>query len=174
MVRKANELLRTSELDRQDEFAALEADLAFYRRLGGASGSQAPLTVHYTELQATGSPRVFRVIFTLTQNLRWAAVIAGDVELGIEGILDGAARTLTQDDLLDITVEPMDFRFKYFQQFERLVTLPEGFEPSRLTIRLKSNSLRAPVEQSMSWRSLFKNTAGSNAEQRLDSDPATG
>lgn len=174
VVRKANELLRASERDRQDDAAALEADLAFYRRLGGASGSQAPLAVHYIELQATAAPHVFRVIFTLTQNLRWAAVIAGNVELGIEGILDGAAKTLTQDDLLDTTAEPMDFRFKYFQQIERLVTLPAGFEPSRLSIRLKSNSLRAPVEQSMSWQSLFKNAPGSDAEQESGSDPATG
>jgi hypothetical protein len=155
VVRKANELLRLSERDRQDEIAALQADLAFYRRLGGANGSQAPLAVHYLEMQATPSPRVYRVIFTLTQNLRWAAVIAGTVELGIDGIIDGAARTLTNKDLLDGSAEPMLFRFKYFQQIERMLTLPEGFEPSRLSIRLRSDSLRAPVEQSMPWDSLF-------------------
>jgi hypothetical protein len=159
VVRAANELLRKSELERQDEIAALQADLAFYRRLGGANGSQAPLAVHYLEVQATQSPRVFRLIFTLTQNLRWAAIIAGRVELGVEGIIDGAARTISQDDLLDDSAEPLLFRFKYFQQIERLMTLPEGFEPSRLSIRLKSDSLRAPVEQSMPWETLFNQAA---------------
>jgi len=71
VVRQANDLLRTSEREHQDDIAGLQADLAFYRRLGGANGSQGPLAVHYLELQRTQSPRVYRIIFTLTQNLRW-------------------------------------------------------------------------------------------------------
>jgi len=155
IVRRANALLRASEREHQDEIAGLRADLAFYRRLGGANGSQNPLAVHYLELQATQSPRVYRIIFTLTQNLRWAAVISGRIELGVEGIADGAARHLTEAQLLAELADPLKFQFKYFQQLERLITLPENFAPSRLTIRLKSRSLRTDVEQSMEWQSLF-------------------
>jgi hypothetical protein len=155
VVRRANALLRASERERQDEIAGLQADLAFYRRLGGANGSQAPLAVHYLELQPTQSPRVFRIIFTLTQNLRWAAVISGKIELGVDGIRDGIAVHLTESQLLAESAEPMSFQFKYFQQLERLITLPESFEANRLSIRLKSGSLRTPVEQSMEWQSLF-------------------
>jgi hypothetical protein len=155
VVRRANALLRTSERKRQDEIAGLQAELEFYRRLGGANGSQAPLAVHYLELQATLSPRVFRIIFTLTQNLRWATVISGQVQLGVDGIHDGVAQHLTEDQLLAESSEPLGFQFKYFQQIERLITLPEDFEANRLTIRLRSTSLRTPVEQSMEWNSLF-------------------
>ena len=155
VVRQANALLRASERDHQDEIAGLQADLAFYRRLGGANGSQAPLAVHYLELQPTQSIRVYRIIFTLTQNLRWAAVISGRIELGVDGIRKGVAQHLTEKELLAESVEPLSFQFKYFQQLERLITLPEDFEASRLTIRLKSGSLRTPVEQSMEWQSLF-------------------
>ena len=164
VVRRANALLRASERKRQDEIAGLQADLAFYRRLGGANGSQAPLAVHYLELQPTHAPRVYRIIFTLTQNLRWAAVISGQVQLGIDGISDGVAQHLTEAQLLAETTGALNFQFKYFQQFERLITLPEGFEPSQLTIRLKSGSLRSPVEQSMEWHSLI-NKASSNGLQ---------
>lgn len=155
IIRQANDLLRASERAHQDEIAGLQADLAFYRRLGGANGSQAPLAVHYLELQQTQSPRVYRLIFTLTQNLRWAAVISGRVELSIDGIRDGVGRHLTQKQLLAETADPLSFQFKYFQKLERLITLPEGFEANRLTIRLRSNSLRAPVEESMEWQDLF-------------------
>ena len=159
VVRRANELLRASERDRQDEIASLQADLAFYRRLGGANGSQAPLAVHYLELQKTPSPRVYRIIFTLTQNLRWAAIISGRIHLGVDGIQDGVARQLGEDQLLADSMEPMDFKFKYFQQLERLITLPEGFEPNRLTVELKSGSLSTTVEQSLQWQSLFNDAA---------------
>ncbi len=158
VVRRANALLRASERERQDKIAGLQADLAFYRRLGGANGSQAPLAVHYLELQPTRSPRVYRIMFTLTQNLRWASVISGHIQLGVDGIRNDVAQHLTEKQLLAESAEPLDFKFKYFQQLERLITLPEGFEASRLTIHLKSRSLRTPVEQSMKWQSLFNRT----------------
>jgi len=155
IVRRANALLRASEREHQDEVAGLRADLAFYRRLGGASGSQAPLAVHYLELQTTQSPRVYRIIITLTQNLRWAAVISGQIELGVDGIENGVARHLKVAQLLAESADSLEFQFKYFQQLERLITLPENFEPSRLTVRLKSRSLRTDVVQSTEWKSLF-------------------
>jgi hypothetical protein len=155
VVRGANTILRDSERERQNEIASLQADLAFYRRLGGANGSQAPLAVHYLELQPTQAPRVYRIIFTLTQNLRWAAVISGRIHLGVDGIKNGVAQHLTEEQLLAESTEPLDFQFKYFQQLERLITLPEDFAANRLTIRLKSGSLRTPVEKSMQWDSLF-------------------
>ncbi len=172
VIRRANALLRASERTRQDEIASLQADLAFYRRLGGASGSQAPLAVHYLELQTTQSPRVYRIIFTLTQNLRWASVISGRVQLGVDGIHNGVAVHLTQDQLLAEAAEPLSFQFKYFQQLERLITLPEDFAASRLTIRLRSGSLRTPVEQSMEWQSLFNRLdTGASAIQAPGSEP---
>ena len=155
IVRRANALLRESERQRQDEIAGLQADLEFYRRLGGASGSQAPLSVHYLEVQPTRSPRVFRIIISLTQNLRWAAVISGRVELAVDGIRNGAAEHLTNKQLLPESIEPLNFSFKYFEQLERLITLPEGFTANRLIIRLKSKSLKTPVEQSMQWQDLI-------------------
>ena len=155
VLRRANALLRESERQRQDEIAVLQADLAFYRRLGGANGSQAALAVHHMELQATHSPRVYLLVFTLTQNLRWASSIAGRVELEVDGIRNGIAEHLGDKQLLAKTAAPLKFQFKYFQQFERLITLPENFDPDRLTIRLRSGSLGTAVEQTMQWQDMF-------------------
>jgi len=155
IVRQANALLRESERRRQDEIAGLEGDLAFYRRLGGASGSQAALAIHHIELQATQAPRVYRIIFTLTQNLRWASAISGRIQFGLDGIQNGVARHLVDEQLLADTAAPLTFQFKYFQQLEGLITLPAGFEPVRLTVRLRSRSLRKVVEQSVEWGALF-------------------
>jgi len=106
VVRRANALLRDSERQRQDEIASLRADLAFYRRLGGANGSQAALAVHHMELQATRSPRVYLLVFTLTQNLRWASSIAGRIQLGVDGIQAGVAKHLDSKQLLAESAEP--------------------------------------------------------------------
>ncbi len=170
VVRRANALLRASERKRQDEIASLRADLAFYRRLGGANGSQAPLAVHHIELESTQSPRVYRIIFTLTQKLRWAAVITGSIELGVDGIQNGVAQHLNQQQLLAQSSEPLNFQFKYFQQFERLVTLPEDFEANRLTIRLRPDNLRTPIEQSMDWQDVFNQQASDKTEDNAALD----
>ena len=165
VVRRANALLRASERQRQDEIAGLKADLAFYRRLGGASGSQAALAVHHMELQITHSPRVYLLVFTLTQNLRWASSIAGAIQLGVEGIQDGVARHLDEKQLLAKTADPLKFQFKYFQQFERLITVPEGFAADRLTIRLRSGSLGTAVEHTMQWQEMFIQSASVSASE---------
>ena len=159
VLRRANALLRESERQRQDEIAGLQADLAFYRRLGGANGSQAALAVHHMELQATHSPRVYLLVFTLTQNLRWASSIGGRIELEVDGIRNGIAEHLNGKQLLAETAAPLKFQFKYFQQFERLITLPEGFDPDRITIRLRSGSPGTAVEQTMQWQDMFIQTA---------------
>lgn len=159
VVRRANNLLRISERKRQDEISGLQADLEFYRRLGGANGAQAPLNVHYLELRPTQAQRVYLVVFSLTQNLRWASVVSGEVQLTVDGIRDGVAEHLTHPQLLAESAKPLRFEFKHFQQLECLITLPEGFEAARLSIQLKSSSLRTPVEQVMEWQSLFKQMA---------------
>lgn len=153
VVRRANALLRESERERQDEIAGLQADLDLYRRVGGAYGSQAPLTVHRIAIEPTQSPRVYRIAFSLTQNLRGAGVISGEIKLGVDGIRNGVAEHLADTQLLAKSDKPLSFKFKHFQQMECLVTLPEGFEASLLTIQLNSSSLKTPVEQTMEWQS---------------------
>ncbi len=162
VVRRANALLRESERHRQDEISGLQADLTFYRRLGGANGSQAALAVRHMELQRTHAPRVYRLVFTLTQNLRWASSISGRVQLEVDGIQNGVAGRLDDKQLLAENAAPLKFQFKYFQQLERLITVPEGFAPDRLTIRLKSGSLSSAVEQTAQWQDLFVHTLTDN------------
>ena len=123
--------------------------------------------MHHLELEATPSPRVYQVNLSLTQNLRWASIISGEVQLGVDGILNGVAQHLTNQQLLAESAEPLSFNFKYFQQLECLITLPEGFEPTRLILTLKSSSLRTPVEQSMEWQSLFNQSATDPSENTV-------
>lgn len=155
VLQQANNLLRVSERNRQDEIASLKADLAFYRRLGGADGSQAGLAIHHVELRRTGSPQVFELVFTLTQNIRWAASISGNISVTIDGIQDGKALHLDESQLLAENTKSLKFEFKYFQQLERLITLPQGFEPKYLTLKLDPAGTGNKAEQTLDWQDLF-------------------
>jgi len=172
VLRQANNLLRQNESERQAELGQLQSELDFYRRLAGTGGAQSGLDIYRVEVIPTDSGRVFQFILTLTQNIRRAAIITGRARVDIEGTMEDRPVTLYWSQVSDGETPEPTFRFKYFQQLERLITLPEGFEANQLTVRLRSGSLRTPVEQSMEWASLFNRTeTGISDEVTLESSP---
>jgi hypothetical protein len=155
VVRKANRLLREEESQRQAELNLLQAELDFYRRLAGTGGEQTGLAVYEAELSATDSPRVFQYVLTLTQNIRRASIVSGKLKLDVEGTLDDRLVTLFWSQLSGgATAEP-SFRFKYFQQFEGYLTLPESFSPTRLLVTLDVKDQRKPVSRTFDWKKLL-------------------
>jgi hypothetical protein len=155
VVRNANRLLREEESQRQAELNLLQSELDFYRRLAGTGGEQTGLAVYQAELNATDSDRVFQYVLTLTQNIRRASIVSGKLKLDVEGTLDDRLVTLFWSQLGDgATAEP-SFRFKYFQQFEGYLTLPDGFSPTRLLVTLDVKDQRKPVSRSFDWKKLL-------------------
>jgi len=155
VVRKANRLLREEESQRQAELNLLQAELDFYRRLAGTGGEQTGLAVYEAELSATDSPMVFQYVLTLTQNIRRASIISGKLKLDVEGTLDDRPVTLFWSQLSNGTTAEPSFRFKYFQQFEGYLTLPEGFSPTRLVVTLDVKDQRKPVSRTFDWKKLL-------------------
>ena len=71
--------------------------------------------------------------------------------LSIEGTRNGRLQTLDWGDLRQQEDAPgVDYSFKYFQQVEGDVFLPEDFTPVRVTVRLTPRS-GATVEESFTW-----------------------
>jgi len=159
VLRQANRLLREEETARQAEFDALHAELDFYRRLAGTGGAQTGLDVYRAELKATASDRVFQFVLTLTQNIRRASIIAGRARIDVEGIFDDRPATLHWAQLSDEAAAEPAFRFKYFQQLEGYLALPDGFIPTRLQVTLESGSKRNPVQRSYGWDTLLSESS---------------
>ena len=167
ILRQANSLLREQESERQAEMNRLQSELDFYRRLAGTGGAQEGLDVYRMELVPTESPRVFRYSLTLTQNIRRASIISGRVRIDAEGVLEDRPVTLFWSQLSDGNTPEPAFRFKYFEQLEGYLTLPEGFSPTRLVISLEASQQRQSVERSFDWQDLV-------VEDAEDTPAATG
>jgi len=105
------------------------------------------------------SPRVFQFILTLTQNIRRASIISGKLRLDVEGTLDHRPVTLYWSQLTDGAPAEPSFRFKYFQQLEGYLTLPEHFSPTRLLVTLDVNDQRKPVSRAFDWQNLLDASA---------------
>ncbi|MFV2090500.1 MAG: DUF6776 family protein [Pseudomonadales bacterium] len=155
VFRRANRLLREEESRRQAELSRMQSELDFYSRLAGTSGSQTGLAVYAAEIIATDSERVFQFILTLTQNLRRASVISGRARIDVEGTLDNRPVTLNWSQLTDGSSPEPSFRFKYFQQLQGYLTLPENFKPTRLRVTLEVKDKRKPPSHAIDWDELI-------------------
>jgi hypothetical protein len=156
VVRRANHLLREQESQRQAELGRLQAELDFYSRLAGTGGEQKGLSVYQIDLVSTQSPRVFQFVLTLTQNIRRASIISGKVRIDMEGTVDDSTVTLYWSQLTDDASAEPKFRFKYFQQLEGYLSLPENFNPTRLLVTLDVKDRRKSVSRTFEWRDLLR------------------
>jgi len=159
VLRQANRMLREQESVRQADLNRLQSELDFFRRLAGTGGAQEGLDVYRVELQATASARVFQFVLTLTQNIRRASVISGAVAITVEGVQNDRPVTLGWDDIGAGQGPAPAFRFKYFQQLEGYLTLPEGFGPTRLVLTLDADDRRPAVQRGYEWSALLEPTA---------------
>lgn len=148
--REANRDLQGTLAERDEEIAALRADVAFYERLVGATVQRRGLTVHTLKMQPQNDT-AWHFVTTLTQNLNRGAVSAGRLTLAIEGTRDGKLQKLDWAALRQQPDAPgIAYSFKYFQQIDGDVFLPPGFAPVRVTVRLQPQS-GAAAERSFTW-----------------------
>lgn len=156
VLRQANNLLRQEESNRQAELQRLQGEVDFYQRLAGTSGSQEGLAVYELELQTTASPQVYRFVLTLTQNLRRSAIVSGTASLELQGTRQDQAVTLKWKDLNTGNASRPEFRFKYFQQIDGYLTVPEDFQPERVRVSLKAKGSKQSPSRDFSWAELMQ------------------
>lgn len=158
--RDANRDLQGTLAERDEEIAGLRADVAFYERLVGATAQRRGLTVHAIRMQPQNGT-AWHFASTLTQNLNRGGTSAGRVTLSVEGTRNGRLQRLDWAALRQQENAPgIDYSFKYFQQVEGDVFLPEDFTPVRVTVRLTPRS-GAAVEESFTWA----DATGGNARE---------
>ncbi len=148
--RDANRDLQSTLAERDEEIAGLRADVAFYERFVGATAQRRGLAVHELKLQPQTGP-AWHFTATLTQNLNRGAVNAGRLLVAVEGTQDGKLKRLDWSQLRQQDNAPgVPYSFKYFQQVEGDLFLPEGFQPVRINARLVPQG-GPVVEQSFTW-----------------------
>jgi hypothetical protein len=149
--------------DREEEIESLRSDLAFYGRLVGG-GKREGLAVHIMKVSRVGDSRAWNFIVTLTQNFKRGQDVKGHVTLAVEGVqngklstLDWAALTQGQDP------SGIEYGFKYFQQVNGTIMLPEGFQANRVRVRADGDA--GHVEQDFAWSDAIKGEEGDDVRQ---------
>lgn len=124
--------LRALQLESQE----LKEELAFYRGIVSPQNASAGLRLQRFQIESTGQPRNYRSKVVLTQVLKNHRLARGHVRLSMEGLLNGQLMTLNLKDITEKRVKEIKYRFKYFQNLEEDLVLPEGFKPLRAMIKV--------------------------------------
>jgi len=127
--------------------------IAFYRGIVSPADGAAGLRVQDLKLTRGQTERTYNVRLVLVQSLQHDRKVSGDVTLSIEGDQGGTAAKYSYPQLLpEESSASWPFSFRYFQDFDRTIVLPDGFTPEKITIvvRSKTRSI-ASIEESYSW-----------------------
>ena len=127
--------------------------IAFYRGIVSPADGNKGLRVQDLKLTRGKNEREYNIRLVLVQALKHDRKVSGNVNLSIEGDLDGVDKTYSYAELLPEEGQAAwAFSFRYFQDFNRQVVLPDGFTPQRVKVEVESRTRSIPsIEESFAW-----------------------
>jgi cell division protein FtsB len=151
--REAYKEVETSRTALQAKIQEQTDAIAFYRGIVSPEDGAAGLKVQDLTLTRGQEERAFNVRLVLVQSLKHDRKVSGDVNLVVEGEQGGEAMAYEFSELLrEDTNGSWAFSFRYFQDFDREIILPDGFTPERITIEVRSRTRSiSSIEESFSW-----------------------
>lgn len=141
----------------QNEALELKKELSFYKSIVAPEQGSRSLAIQTIQLKKneTGGYHYKIMVSQRGQNDRFAR---GTIDVSIEGVKKGQPVTLKLADVSNDTKKPMKFGFKYFQNFEGVITLPEAFLPDSIRVKVKPSAGKIkPIDEQFAWSDL---TAG--------------
>ncbi len=154
------EVDRESYREVEESLSALQAKIqeqrdaiAFYRGIVSPSDGNSGLRVQDLKVTRGKEEREFNLRLVLVQAMKHDRKVAGDVNLSIAGSQGGVDTTYNFDQLLpDDADKKWAFSFRYFQNFDRQLVLPDGFTPERITVEVRSRTRSiSSIEESFAW-----------------------
>jgi len=143
--------------DAQAKIIAMEEELLFYRNVMSPSKSKRAVEIKKIELTA-GSVNEYKYKLQLIQSGRHDVAARGVVEISLEGEKpDGKLVRLSMPSITTSKKpKKQKFGFKYFQNFEGGIRIPEEFVPTSMFIRVLPRSSRIPrVDKSFAWNEIL-------------------
>lgn len=150
---KAGEEVRSQTVELKAQIARLEEDIAFYRSLMAPDDNNRGLTIGSLNVLSTGTPRQYEYQLVVQQLATSHELLNGHLTFEVVGRTDGQQRTLPLYRLSgQVDEAQIKLRFRYFQNIEGRLELPEGFEPERIEVVARSTGRNADRdEKNFGW-----------------------
>jgi len=137
--------------DMQSQIARLNQDLSFYRGLVQPD-SVIHVKVQQMQIVPETVPGQYRLKFVLMQTGKPERVVAGSAALTVDGLLRGKPLSLSFGQVAPNRRVSLAYSFRYFQDYDEPIQLPQGFEPTRVGVEIRNAKDRDP---SHSFRQAF-------------------
>ncbi len=151
--RQAFEEVSTDLRELQQALAEIREEVAFYRGIVSPEDSASGLRLQSFRLQRTSGDRTYRYTLILTQVLNNTRAVDGSIALTVEGILNGEPVSYPLERIaVDNGRSALAFNFRFFENLEGDILLPEGFTPLRVHVQVRPNGRgHAELSSSFDW-----------------------
>lgn len=151
--REAYKEVESSLITLQAKIQEQQDAIAFYRGIVSPADGKPGLRVQDLKLTRGGEERRFNLRLVLVQAMKHDRKVSGDVRVSVEGNENGEAKTYSLAELLPADAESAwPFSFRYFQDFDRQLVLPDGFTPERIHVEVRSRTRSiSSIEESFAW-----------------------
>ena len=154
MDQRATEEVQATIIGLRDRVAQLEQDIVYYRQVVSAETEDTGLIISQLDINATRESNRYRYKLVLRQqDADGDTFLIGHVNINLVGSQSEEQLILSLRDLsaeqdqLDIRL-----RFKYFQNIEGELVLPDNFSPDRLQVAAVSvEPVEKSINQNFSW-----------------------
>ncbi|MBZ0335792.1 hypothetical protein MARI_23480 [Marinobacter sp. JH2] len=150
---------RNAIVDLETKISELNADLTFYRNIMAPTEVSKGLQVdNFTLSPARGDGRYsFKMVLTQVGNNN--RYVSGLVAVNVIGTVDGEKQVIALRDLSeDIDDLGVKFKFRYFQDIEGSLSLPEEFEPLEIQVVAQAGGQKtAQAESTFDWEQVTGN-----------------
>lgn len=151
--REAYQVVENNLADLERKIQEQSEAIAFYRGIVSPTDGGRGLKVQDLKLTRGKDDRHYNVRLVLVQVMQHDRSVKGEVDFSLEGAQDGVATTYKLEQLLpEDGNSSWPFSFRYFEDFDRVLVLPDGFTPEKINIEVISRTKSiASVKQSFDW-----------------------
>ncbi|GAB2892744.1 DUF6776 family protein [Microbulbifer echini] len=150
---QASESVRSELVQKESQIAELKQEISFYRGVMAPAEGEDGVSIGRFILSQTADTRSYQYKLQVQQSAVRRNVIKGMATFTVVGRQDGEPKRYSLKDLSkQVDAESIPLRFKYFQNIEGELHLPEGFVPEGVELSLKSSGRKGfNIEQRYGW-----------------------
>jgi len=132
----------------------LESELAFYRRIMSPEQEKDGLKVDEFQISSSDTPQNFHFRLTLIQAGKQSRYLKGSVDLQLDGLLNGKKTEYNFRELGTFENRQFNFQFKYFQNIQGFLQLPDGFIAHKVSIsaKTKGRGKKYNIQSQFDWQ----------------------
>lgn len=139
--------------DLQNELAQIQEEVRFYKGIMVPNVEDKGLRIERLRVESAGEPNRFRYNLLLTQVVEKHDYVQGNVEISLLGESAESEASLQFADISTSEEGNIRFRFRYFQNIDGELMLPDGFAPREIMVVAQSAGRSAQrLERRFNWQ----------------------